>query len=198
MAAWAARIRGDPRGFLRAFMREATSSSFSRRQAAAASPRQRQVAIQYPCAACPCVFESRQACAVHVFKVHGVGREVRVRVDTTHCPVCLQEFWTRERVVCHLAEKSRRCLHVLTSEASPLPEDVVATLDNDGAAECKRLTKQGLRRHFASAPVVRLAGPLTAAANAAGVDHRTLLRSGLPVPAGPCPPPRLDPAVAAP
>ena len=58
---------------------------------------------------CGLTFPSVQALAVHNSAAHGIKRNIRKRIDSLHCCACMQHFGTRERVVAHIAEKSKRC-----------------------------------------------------------------------------------------
>ena len=138
--------------------------------------------IQFRCGQCEYVASSRQQLALHAFRVHGYHRGARARIDTEYCPVCLQLFHARERVICHVEEKSARCKFVLMHTFKALPANTVADLDARDAADSRLLRNKGRRRHHADAVTSRLHGPLCRAAFVAGVSHASLLRAkGAPV-----------------
>ena len=101
----------------------------------------------------------------------------RQRIDTLHCPVCMQYFHTRERVICQIEEKSERCKAVVLHTFPPLPQHVVAKMDADDAVEARHLFNKGRRRHHAGAVMSRLQGPLLWEAFAVGISHASLLRT---------------------
>ena len=42
-----------------------------------------------------------------MFIEHGQHNEVRCRVGTTHCLVCMKQFWDRDRLISHLTNASK-------------------------------------------------------------------------------------------
>ena len=100
--------------------------------------------------------------AVHRYKRHGVKRDIRRYIHTTFCPACLLEFWTRERVVAHLSEKSPSCTEIIVKHFAPISEQMAADLDMVEVNTNISLNRaDGRRRHFIrDRPCVRLLGPL--------------------------------------
>ena len=134
--------------------------------------------LRFPCICCGQVFGTKQGLAVHAYKAHGLIRDVRFKIDTHFCVACLQHFGSVERVVCHLREKSTRCLATyLVGMPDLSPEDCDQAQDA-AAAEARACRAEGRKRHFASTPVIRLAGPLSPQAMLAGICHAKLLRDG--------------------
>ena len=71
----------------------------------------------------------------HLWKAHGERSPMRVFVADGMCPVCRACFWTRQRVIRHLARKNSRCaLAVQYGGLQELPEDLVRSLDEEDAA----------------------------------------------------------------
>ena len=64
------------------------------------------------CAACQMLFGSKQAWAVHAFKVHGRVKSSRLLVDGTSCPACLKVFPTNVRL-CNHVDHSWSCRNAL-------------------------------------------------------------------------------------
>ena len=114
----------------------------------------------FPCTECQQSFSTKQALAVHSCKAHGTKRLQRRYVVTTHCEVCLVEFWTRERLVCHLAEKSSICWANYVAFPPRLSEAQANELDAVDAGSMRQAIRSGARRHSVITPCVRLSGPL--------------------------------------
>ena len=62
-----------------------------------------------PCGRC---FDTRQAWAVHAFKVHGRVRQERTLVDGSACPICLRTFASNVRL-CRHVQHTPRCKDML-------------------------------------------------------------------------------------
>eukprot|EP00973_Karenia_brevis_P007083 960189-Karenia_brevis.AAC.1 len=131
-------------------------------------------ATLHTCHQCNATFSSYQACAVHRFKKHGIGKDLRKFVDTTHCIACMAEHWTRERILNHL-DKSRRCRCLYRMLMSPLSEHVYQQLEKSSKDEVASLQVAGWRRNKCVMPAVTLDGPLVLQADMAGIDHRLRL-----------------------
>ena len=84
-------------------------------------------------------------------------------------------------MIAHLEEQSARCKAVILNTFERLPPDEVAMLDGVDAAESRRLVHSGSSRVKATLPVIRLQGPLTFAATAAGISHVSGPRGRKPV-----------------
>ena len=118
---------------------------------------------------------SEQALAVHMATQHGGKRVMRTRIQGSVCLCCMQEFGTRELVLAHLHEKSKRCFFYCTL-LPPLAAEVVTGLDEAGKSNNAELRKQGWKPHKQLGKVRRLAGPLTKLAHDMGICHKYGLR----------------------
>ena len=130
----------------------------------------------YACAECGYRCTTLQKLSVHQFREHGVIRDVRRFVDTKFCCACLQFFHARERLICHLTEKSKRCklfyLHCLPR----LDDASFCAMEEEGNQECKTVTRDGNRRAKAQKAVVRMCGPYSASAELFGISHKNCLK----------------------
>ena len=114
----------------------------------------------HTCSFCEAPFRTRQALAVHRFKVHGAKSIERQYLAGTRCPICMVEFWTRERVVNHVRYRSKVCrenLLVRPPELSPQQADHLDELEQESF---RKMQSCGNRRHKAIEPCVQAAGPL--------------------------------------
>ena len=102
---------------------------------------------------------------------------MREYIESEWCPVCLQMFYSRTKVINHLEEKSRRCRLVVTNCVKPLPVDPVTVCDTEDAAKARALVRIGRRRHYTDDPVVRLSGQWILEAFVVGLSHKTLLKT---------------------
>ena len=98
---------------------------------------------------------------------------------------CLQEYWSRERLVTHITRSSRRCCLVYRSYNYRMSDEELALTEAAALVQTKDLQASGRHRAHAALPVVRLCGPLLEAAVQAGINFFTLLKK----------PPRFAPAV---
>ena len=174
---WVARIRRGPEAFQKDLATAASERRPNSRSAWATIRRLGDLGLTFACAQCSFAAASRQQLAIHSFKVDGLRRPVRGYIDTAYCPIGLQLFYTRERVICHVQEKSHRCRAVILNCFAQLDSRVVKELDATDAAEARDLFKQGRRRHYASKVASRLHGPLCREAYVVGLSHRTLLKT---------------------
>ena len=124
------------------------------------SKKLRDIDLVVSCDLCASDFGSRQALAVHKYRKHGWRHPARLFTSTTHCTVCLLEFWQRHRVLAHLMDKSPVCLANLQLRGSPMTCFQSDLLDEEARAANKLLKASGRRRAWADKPCVRLAGPL--------------------------------------
>eukprot|EP00973_Karenia_brevis_P072771 10106831-Karenia_brevis.AAC.1 len=86
----------------------------------------------FPCSSCGHIFQSSQSLALHRFKAHNSKRRMRLYIDSTSCPICLKQFWTRTRVINHLEEKSLKCkqqLLLIGPKLTPEQADAVDALE---------------------------------------------------------------------
>ena len=63
----------------------------------------------FACDVCDIMLASKQQLCLHRFKKHGLKSIERKYLATTHCPICLMEFHTRERVLNHVKFRSDIC-----------------------------------------------------------------------------------------
>ena len=119
----------------------------------------------------------RQQIAIHAFRVHGQCRLPRSCIDTPYCPVCLQMFYSREKVIVHTEEKSPRCKLVVSRTFTRLDAQAVLALNAADACEARHLAKKGRRRHFCSIMSSRMPGPLSKEAYMVGISHSAWLRA---------------------
>eukprot|EP00973_Karenia_brevis_P073891 10272323-Karenia_brevis.AAC.1 len=93
----------------------------------------------------------------------------------SQCTACLTEFWTHERLICHLEEKSSRCHTVVCSSLPRMTDEEYEAEDNAAKKQVRSVTASGRRRAAAEPRATRASGPFTAYAVMAGIDHHTLL-----------------------
>ena len=139
---------------------------------------QRAIDVLFPCLHCDQVFATKQGLAVHTYSAHGFVRSVRSKVNTHYCAACLQHFSTIERVICHLCDKSTRCMATYLMCIPDLPQDEYTRAREEAAAEARSCIAAGHKRHYAAAPAVRMSGPLSWHATRAGICHTQFLRDG--------------------
>lgn len=61
----------------------------------------------YACTSCPMVFGTLQKLSLHCFKAHGIKNVWRTYVGYhLYCSICLRMFWTRERLINHVRDRS--------------------------------------------------------------------------------------------
>ena len=112
------------------------------------------------CAECGLRCRNRQVLGAHRSQKHGIRRLTRQYVDGTHCPACLLEFHSRDRLIQHLERASLECREFVLTERPELSEDTVRILDEEAAAHVRKLAHTGKHRVHALLPCVRLRGPL--------------------------------------
>eukprot|EP00973_Karenia_brevis_P084146 11675230-Karenia_brevis.AAC.1 len=95
-----------------------------------------------------------------MYKTHGVKRPLRLYFSGTHCPVCMVQFWSRERCLNHLAEKSKVCKANLLLRGPVLGKEEAQLADEAELEEHRRLYAEGRRPTWAKLPCCRLQGPL--------------------------------------
>ena len=156
---WWAAFREEPLAFRKAFLAVARSDGARRTEVWAVTSAERELVERHVCEECERAFATKQALAVHRFKVHEGHAPARWHVSTTHCPVCLLEFHTRDRVVAHF-DKSAVCKCNLLLGHPRLSEEEFAELQTHAAEQVRTLRAGGRSRCFAVLPCVRLQGPL--------------------------------------
>ena len=157
---WCHAIASDPCSYRKSIIKYCRSGFASLVTTWAVTKSQRDAQHAWKCEACQANFKSKQGLASHNFQSHGLRRVERCYVDTTHCPICLLEFWTRERLIVHVSEKSTLCKHNLMLRGPVLTESEAMELDRAELGRIRENCKQGLRRTHARKPCVRIEGPL--------------------------------------
>ena len=104
---------------------------------------------------------TKQQLAMHSFKVHKVKSVWKNYLgDYVFCPICLEMFHTRERVLNHIRYKFEICKRNFVMRDIKWTDAEIEEIDSN-EAECHKKTQAiGKRRHQAEAPVIRLVGPL--------------------------------------
>lgn len=154
----------------------AANAEYSLKSRWATTAALKAIGESFPCRHCDRIFCTRQALAVHTHRAHGFCSDIRRKVDTHHCVACMQLLGSIERVVCHLREKSSRCMATYIASIPDLEDDAMHHIHGVAADEVRVLAKAGRKRHFAADPAIRLCGPLTLCAFRAGIGHARLLR----------------------
>ena len=112
------------------------------------------------CTICGKCFNSFQKLALHKKVKHGYRDPVDRLVDTVWCPICMLYFHDRIRLLNHLKYRSKLCQLNLFLSGPLISPERADQLDVD----CRELRRSrraaGLRAHAATAPVIRLQGPL--------------------------------------
>ena len=116
--------------------------------------------VSHTCNACDKTFSSYQSYALHKFKKHGIKHIVRRYITGSQCPICLVEWWTRERAINHVRYRSEVCKLNLLLHAPTLSPEEADVLDAKDARLYRDFTKQGKRRHIAERPCMQAEGPL--------------------------------------
>ena len=86
---------------------------------------------------------------------------------------------SRQRVAVALMSLRRK--GVILNTCARIPPEALLALDAEDAIECGRFVRIGASRIKAALPAIRMAGPLTQAATAAGICHASGLRGRKPV-----------------
>ena len=116
---------------------------------------------QFQCDSCSSCFNTFHKLSLHMFKKHDVKNVWRRYVYAhTHCPICMRNFWSRERLINHIRYRSRICRHNIILRGFKCSEEEACVIDSQQYDIHIQLQKAGKRRHAAIEPVVRLAGPL--------------------------------------
>ena len=177
IAEWIDVIRRKPEAIKDALSKAMCEPDLNKPSAWAKTKKVREIDVTFACDQCAFTAPTRQQLALHSFKVHGHCRLARKCVDTPYCPICLQMFHSRERVICHIEEKSPRCRAVMDMTFSALEPHTVAALDSEDACTARSLMRKGRRRHYCSIMSSRLPGPLCKEAYAVGISHSALLKT---------------------
>ena len=160
---WVSRIRSQPRqfrlSFKKLFKSSAAATSFVSLRVGHSHA---QVFDEWPCQICGTVFSSKQACAVHAYRKHGIKSNIRLYVTTTHCLCCLSEWHIRDRLIAHLRDKAPACRRYYERWITPLPKQQAEELDSEAIHhDLRERVRLGLSRSdTCDRPVYRLPGPL--------------------------------------
>ena len=111
----------------------------------------------FPCTDCSAVFESANALQSHISRKHQHRNPMRKFVRGPECPVCLQRFWQRERVIHHL--KRSVCGRLAAEYIQPCTIAEMLELDQQAAGEARAHQPAGRHSRFAALPCVRTQGP---------------------------------------
>ena len=157
---WSNFVQGNRRSYQKSVMKTCSLKLANVVSQWAVSPAIAVLGETHICNFCEASFRTRQALAVHRFKVHGAKSIERQYLHGTQCPICLVEFWTRERVVNHVRYRSKVCrenLLVRPPELTPLQADHLDELEQESV---RKMQSCGNRRHKADQPCAQAAGPL--------------------------------------
>ena len=119
---WVETIRLNPRSIYASLNDAVAEKRLNAPSAWARSKRLRDMHSVFRCEHRDCTAGSRQA-AIHAFKSHGRQRLARSFIDCPYCPVCLQMFYSREKVICHLEKK-------ISSMSNGCPANIHALASN--------------------------------------------------------------------
>ena len=100
-----------------------------------------------------------QSFALHRFETHGIKHIVRKYSTGSQCPICLIEWWTRERAINHVRYRKEVCKRNLLLHAPELTAAEADELDMQDARLYRNFTEQGKRRHIAERPCMQAEGP---------------------------------------
>ena len=114
----------------------------------------------FECHVCNKMFMSKQKCALHQFKVHGIRSIERRYIVDDSCPICLVKFWSRTRVLNHLKYRSKICQENLLIRPPLISEEEASILDEAERAAIAARAKKGLKPAHAAKPCVQMFGPL--------------------------------------
>ena len=94
------------------------------------------------------------------YKKHNIKSVERQYVSGTQCPICLVEWWSRERIINHLRYRSPTCRLNLLMYPPELTIQQAEELDREAVELYRSLAKSGRRRHAAVQPCVQALGPM--------------------------------------
>ena len=97
---------------------------------------------------------------VHMFAEHGIKHPLRLYFDNTSCFVCMQQFWSRERLLNHLRYKSSRCRNAYLARGPCIAFEESCRSDAADLPAHRMSRQRGGRRHTVEVPAIRLSGPL--------------------------------------
>ncbi len=126
------------------------------------------------CELCPYQCKTSHGLGWHMYYKHGVRPPIRAYITTTRCESCLQDFYTRERLIKHV-NKVSKCLTCYVRYQSPHPQEVIEALEEEAKEVTAQLRAKGFYREKAQLTPERAEGPLLLEAVNAGVSHAYLL-----------------------
>ena len=165
-------VRASPRGFSKNVANALKDVDFNH-PSVWSCPAVDEILSAWSCGNCDEVFLSARALSAHRFMQHGVKLTCRDKLTETHCPVCLNEFHTRARLVVHISRASPICNSVLEEQYGPEPPELVAQAEEKSKQQDREFRRMGRHRTWAEFPSFRREGPLTLAAMEAGITHGT-------------------------
>ena len=159
-ADWSASVRDNKNSYRKSVMRTCSLTIANVISQWANTPAIVVLGETHKCSQCDRSFRTRQSLAVHRFKAHGIKSIERQYLPHSQCPICLVEFWTRERVINHVRYRSMVCrenLLIRPPELSPQQADRLDELEQENF---RKMQSRGNRRHKVVEPCVQAAGPL--------------------------------------
>ena len=130
----------------------------------------------YTCANCTYTCPTIQGLNWHMYHTHSLRQPDRALLYGTSCMACLQEYWTRERLVTHVTKSSRRCRTVYRLFNNRMSDEALENAEEVARVHTKDLLASGSHRAHAALPVYRLSGPLVEAAVDLGINFYSLFK----------------------
>ena len=82
-------------------------------------------------------------------------------MGTTHCLVCMKQFWDRDRLISHLTNASKdHCGRLYLEDREPLPDEEIKELDKAAAAHARTLKKKGFAKTKQTVTFCKMCGPI--------------------------------------
>ena len=120
-----------------------------------------EVSDSFPCPHCPKVYSVKRRLTGHISRAHPQPHISRSYADSCGtCRICLQNFHTRPRLIHHLRQSSKSCMHNYIVLYQPHSTDVRDSLDAQDRVNIQLLQKAGFSKLHACKPACRLPGPL--------------------------------------
>eukprot|EP00973_Karenia_brevis_P032880 4540177-Karenia_brevis.AAC.1 len=113
----------------------------------------------FVCSFCSHEFKTKQQCNLHMTKKHNWLHPAHCLVAGVTCPICLQNFDTRARLLEHLMYKAPVCYANLLLTGPVISFEVALQLREQSACVERKNVRAGHRRAKAHVPVVRALGP---------------------------------------
>ena len=95
----------------------------------------------------------------HKWHNHGYRQPARRYAFGTICRGCCTQFWTRARVVKHLAYASKHCLNAIMMVCLPMDDETLVTMNAEAATEARQLLRAGLGPTWSEKPPMKVSGP---------------------------------------